>query len=345
VVFERFRRTPKGPAEVEEAGAALKEAERSLKGLEKTHKSVVKERRRALEAAEHEQDRAVAAAKVELERRENERREQVTGARKRFDSIHKTLAPLEVGRFGKVVLYEDRIVTRDGEARLQRSVSALADTAAKIALARPNAVTRLAAEGKLDGRSFRAVKGYDARRFYLLIDAPELVTLLSVRGGDEEEAGAFAARVNVAALNARRLENERDEALFSAEREIASAEGATGVIAAAAAEVERLESDMDAVEEARVAFEEAEADTYEVDAQRTLVEERRAELETARAFAAAVAAAAVAKSDREDAATEQATETHEDINGANDEAEHSVDGDDAGEPGDEAPARVAEEST
>ena len=129
MVFERFRKKAQPPDQVVELELAVKTAEKELKAAEKEHRRRTKERRRALEVAEREHGEAVPAARFEIERRENEYKERVSEARQRFESIQKTLQPLQIAKFGRTVLYEDRIVSRSGEARLRRGVNALADAA------------------------------------------------------------------------------------------------------------------------------------------------------------------------------------------------------------------------
>ena len=273
MVFRAFRRKPPLPPELQELGSTLKEAKKTLAAAEKVHSGTVKSIRKELRDAEREHERAVRASQAELDRRGKERTQRIESAQKRYDSIRATLAPMETARFGKSVLYEDRVVTKQGEALLQRGVTALADTAAKIAIARPGAVARLAASGTVNGRAFRSAQGYDARRFYLLIEAPELVALLPCRAGDEQAAKEFAARVNVAALNARRIEREREETLGDAQHELDAAESHQDAVLAADDELARVVADTDAITLARTRLEEAEADTEAIETHRARVVE------------------------------------------------------------------------
>lgn len=281
MVFRALRRKPSLPPELQELAGTLKQAKKLLNAAEKDHGARVKACRKQLREAEREHERAVRQAQAEIERRRKERAQRIDQAQKRYDSIRATLAPMEVARFGKSVLYEDRVVTKQGEALLQRGVTALADTAAKIAIARPGAVARLAASGTVNGRAFRSVQGYDARRFYLLIEAPELVALLPCRAGDEEAARDFAARVNVAALNARRIEREREETLGDAQHELDAAESHQDAVAAADDELARIVADTEAIDLARARLEEAEADTGAIEAQRERVDGLQGEYDAA----------------------------------------------------------------
>jgi hypothetical protein len=272
MVLRRFRnRGASLPPEIQELQRALKDGSNSLGAAEKAHANTIKEIRKQLRDAERAHQRAVGVAQDEVDLRRKEREQRVRQAQKRYESIRATLAPMEISRFGKSVLYEDRIVTKHGEALLDRGVTALADTAARIAIARPGAVARLAATGAVNGRAFRTAQGYDARRFYLLVEAPELVALLPCRNADEQTARDFAARVNVAALNARRIDRERDEALGDAQRELDVAEGYQDVVQSADEEVVRVMAETEAIDLARGRLEEAEADTEAINAQREQV--------------------------------------------------------------------------
>jgi hypothetical protein len=272
MVLRRFRnRGASLPPEIQVLQRALKDGSSALGAAEKAHASTIKEIRKQLRDAERAHQRAVGVAQDEVDLRRKEREQRVRQAQKRYESIRATLAPMEISRFGKSVLYEDRIVTKHGEALLDRGVTALADTAARIAIARPGAVARLAAAGAVNGRAFRTAQGYDARRFYLLVEAPELVALLPCRNADEQAARDFAARVNVAALNARRIDCERDEALGDAQRELDVAEAYQDVVQSADDEVIRVMAETEAIDLARGRLEEAEADTEAIDAQREQV--------------------------------------------------------------------------
>ena len=249
----------------------MKGARKELGSAEKARARTIKDIRKELREAEREHERGVRVSEAELVRRQKEREQRIGNAKRRYDSIRSTLAPMQTARFGKSVLYEDRVVTKQGEALLQRGVTALADTAARIAIARPGAVARLAASGAVNGRAFRSAQGYDARRFYLLIEAPELVALLPCRAGDEEEAREFATRVNVAALNARRIEREREETLGDAQHELGAAESQQDSVLAADDELARAIADTGAIDLARTRLEETEGDTEAIDLQRALV--------------------------------------------------------------------------
>ena len=271
MVFRAFHRKPQLPPDLRDIGSGLKEAKKALASAQKTHSTTVKGIRKELREAEREHERAVRAAQNELEARRKERTQRIQGAKKRYDSIRSTLAPMETARFGKSVLYEDRVVTKQGEALLQRGITALADTAAKITISRPGAVARLAASGAVNGRAFRSAQGYDARRFYLLIEAPELVALLPCRAGDEQAAKEFAARVNVAALNARRIEREREETLGDARHELDAAESHQDAVLAADDALARAVANTEAIDLARARLAEAEADTGAIAGQRDRV--------------------------------------------------------------------------
>lgn len=345
MVLRSFRRKPALPPELQELTEKLKTENKALDAARKEHSARVKAIRKELREAEREHERAVRAAEVELARRKKEREQRIQHAQKRYESIRATLAPMEVARFGKSVLYEDRVVTKQGEALLQRGVTALADTAAKIAIARPGAVARLAASGTVNGRAFRSVQGYDARRFYLLIEAPELVALLPCRAGDEQAAKDFAARVNVAALNARRIEREREETLGDAQHELDAAESHQDAVLAADDELARAVADTEAIDIARSRLEEAELDTADIDASA----ERVGELEQALAVAHAAEQARLEEETRlaeerrveeeqaqaEQAEAEQASEAPEasesEADGADDFSDDSESGGDTGD--------------
>lgn len=300
MVFERFRKRESkdgAPAEVAVA-PGVRDLERRLRDAQKSHESRVRDARKHLEQLERGREREVRAAREEVARREAEHARRITEAEHRLASVRATLQPLEIARFGKVRLYEDRIETKDGVARLGRGTNAVVDSAARIAISRPGAVARLAASGRVDGRSFRAIQGLDAKKVFLLVDAPDLVSLVPVRWGEEELAQHFAQRVNIAALNARRLERQREDAIHEVEHELNLVQAFRGAIEAAEADLARLEVDTPDIAEARELLLEAEADTDAIDQLRTQLDEAREEARLAQlAAAAAVAAAARAEAD------------------------------------------------
>jgi hypothetical protein len=287
MALRSFRRKSSVSPELQELEETLKEARRTFADARKEQAGRVKSIRKELREAEREHERVVRDAESELGRRKQEREQRIQHAQKRYDSIRATLAPMEVARFGKTVLYEDRVVSKQGEALLQRGVTALADTAARIAIARPGAVARLAASGTVNGRAFRSVQGYDARRFYLLIEAPELVALLPCRAGDESAAKEFATRINVAALNARRIEREREETIGDAQHELDSAESQQDAVLSADDELARVSSDTEHIDVARARLEDAESDTATITAHAERVEELEQEFALATAAAQA----------------------------------------------------------
>lgn len=345
MVFERFRRREsRDGAPAEEAVApGVRDLERRLRDAQKAHESRVRDARKHLEQLERARDAELRTARQEVARREADHARRVTEAEHRLASVRATLQPLEVARFGKVRLFEDRIETKDGVARLGRGTNAVVDSAARIAISRPGAVARLAASGRVDGRSFRAIQGLDAKKVFLLVDAPDLVSLVPVRWGEEELAQHFAQRVNIAALNARRLERQREDALHDVEHELSLVQAFRGAIEAAQADVSRLEADTPDIAEARDLLLEAEADTAAIDQLRAQLEETREESRLA-GLAAAAALADAARAEADLAAAQDAAavgpvapdgqgETGELV----DESEAEADGDGA-VPGDDAVA-------
>ncbi|MEZ5101992.1 MAG: hypothetical protein R3C15_19765 [Thermoleophilia bacterium] len=333
MVFERFRRRESkdgGPAE-DAVAPGVRDLERQLRDAQKAHEGRVREARKHLEQLERGRERELRAARDEIARREAEHARRIAEAEQRLASVRATLQPLEIARFGKVRLFEDRIETKDGVARLGRGTNAIVDSAARIAISRPGAVARLAASGRVDGRSFRAIQGLDAKKVFLLVDAPDLVSLMPVRWGEEEVAQHFAQRVNIAALNARRLERQREDAIHEVEHELGLVQAFRGAIEAAEADLARLEADTPDIAEAKELLAEAEADTDAVAELRARVEAAREEARVAQ-LAAAAAAAEVVRAEA-DVIEEASPPPAGDVTDGWDEASASDDPVDAGMTG------------
>ena len=274
-----FRRGPRPTLKMQEVNAKIKKAKRDLSKVEKGREQELKALRRKLSNAERAYGRAERMAQASLAQQKKVREQGIAEAKKRYESICKTLAPMEVDRFKKAVLYEDRIVTKQGEEPLQPGVTAVADTAARIAISRPIAVAELSASGVIDGRAFRSARGYEARRFYVLIEGQSMTALLPCRPNEEQKAKDFAARINVAALNALRVARERKETLEKARREMEDSELYGEGLLAAEDDLRRVIGDTAEVDHARAQFEEVNSNKKLINAQYERVAELTAQRE------------------------------------------------------------------
>ena len=269
-----FRRTDL-PLEEAERRLHVKEARRALHEAEKAYAATIRERRRELVAAEREHERAVRQARDELMRVEGERARRMQEARQRLASVQAALAPRHLGSYGRVVLFEDRIVTPDGEAALLPGVTAMVDTAAILAVRRRAALSRLAAGSMVDGL-LPAARPHDAHKLYLLVETHEFASVVPCRRADADRVSEFAARVNVAALNAPRLARERADGVRGAERELELIEADVVAVERAGASLVEVEAHTGRMESARAGLAAAEAATGGVDELRARVEKLEA---------------------------------------------------------------------
>lgn len=259
------------PVEESERRAALKKARRALRRAERARASRLRRLRWAVRRSERDHGRRVGRARAALARAESDSRRRVEEARKRLESVRAALGSVELARFDSLVLYEDRLVTPRGEVRITQGLRALVGTGSGLALARPTAFARLEAQGLIDAQAFRAGRGREARKLYLLVEAPELVSSVPCQERDEPAASAFAARVNVSALNAPMLARRRKAALAEARKELERAADRSAA-GRAQEELAWAEADTSALDAARSALAKAEADSAEVEELRVQVE-------------------------------------------------------------------------
>jgi hypothetical protein len=126
------------------------------------------------------------------------------------------------------VLFEDRILTPDGEHRLSPTVTASVDTAGNLATKSRSTLTRMAVGamvagpvGLVAGAAARKSKNVDTRELYLQLDGGDWATTLRCDPDDGEQVRRFAQEINVAARSAAQAAAKRTRAIEEATFQLA----------------------------------------------------------------------------------------------------------------------------
>jgi DNA repair exonuclease SbcCD ATPase subunit len=181
----------------------------------------------------------------------------------------------KLGSYKDVTLYEDRVKTAQGTAKLTPEVTASADTAGNLAVTKRITLTRLAAGGIVGGLVFQKKQKHDTRELYLLVETPEFANVTEGNADDGAKVRELAAKITTAGRNAANVARLREQAIESAKRELEQARSDRTAIETAEDALRQVEADLTAVESARTALAEIEADTSEI-------EKRRIELDALR---------------------------------------------------------------
>jgi flagellin-like hook-associated protein FlgL len=262
-IFKRQEVTPEEQGRRE----ALKHAERALKQSEKEHESRVKERQKLLVQAERQHEGAVKDARKEVQGAEKAYDKGVKTAEKRLRDAEQS-GGKKLGSYKDVTLYEDRITTAQGTAKLTPDVTASADTAGNLAVTKRITLTRLAAGGIIGGLVFQKKQKHDTRELYLLVETPEFASVTQGGAEDGTKVRDLAAKITTAGRNAAKVARLREHAIESARRELEEARSNRSAIESAVARLRQVEGDVTAVQAAKTALGEIESDTSEIDERR-----------------------------------------------------------------------------
>jgi len=268
-IFKREEVTPEEQARRE----ALKSAERALKESEKEHESRVKQGQRLLVQAEKQHEGAVKDVQKELQAAQKDYDKGIKSAEKRLRDAEQS-GQKKLGNYKDVTLYEDRITTAQGTAKLTPDVTASADTAGNLAVTKRITLTRLAAGGIIGGLVFQKKQKHDTRELYLLVETPEFASVTQGSAEDGSKVRDLAAKIVTAGRNAANVARLREQAIDSAKRELEQARLNRSAVEGAQARLRQVEADVTTVQAAKTVLAEIESDTSEVD-------ERRRELEAA----------------------------------------------------------------
>jgi hypothetical protein len=231
-------------SQLREQRPALRAARRAVRRAMWRNRALVLARRGELAAAERAYARSVRAARARFEAAEKARLDALQQGRAAVEALR---AGRKLATFGRLSLYPDRLELPHGAVALSPEVTAVVGVPSMLAAARPEAILRLGAT-KDERRLLKDLASAPQRTPYLFIESRSVVAAWRC-AGEEEAAEEFAARVNVAALNAEQAQRDLREHLRSAEQELWRLD----------AEFER------AALEAFTAYQERRADTQAVD--------------------------------------------------------------------------------
>ena len=200
---------------------ALKEAQRSLKEAEKAPEQRVKNAKKAYAAAQKTQTSSLNAAK------------------RRVSDVEKDQ---KLGSLAGVTLYENRIVTPDGEAALSDEVRADVDTAGNLAVSSRVTATRLVTIGVF-ALAFKKKKKHDTRELYLVVETPEFMTVRQIDPNLGSRARSFVAQIMTAARQAENAAETKRRAVEAAKQDRSRIGQDTSAIDSAWRELERAQAD------------------------------------------------------------------------------------------------------
>jgi polyhydroxyalkanoate synthesis regulator phasin len=149
-----------------------------------------------------------------------------------------------------VTLYENRIVTPDGEAELSHEVRADVDTAGNLAVSTRVTATRLVTIG-IFAFAFKKKKKHDTRELHLVVETPEFMTVRQIDANLGAKARSFVAQIMTAARQAEGNAETKRHAVEAAKGERSRIEQDTSAIDSAWRELEAAEADRQEIERLR----------------------------------------------------------------------------------------------
>lgn len=182
---------------------------------------------------------AVADARRELGEAEKRREIRIRAAEKELGDAR--TGKLLAGYGNAVRVYDNRIETPEGTARLSEAIDVKVES------------------------SGRWTSEADTRELYVLIDTPQFASVVQCHP-DRTPAHELAAAIKTAAKNAKTLIRDHDAGEAAAKKRLADVQADRTEVEAAAAKLEALEVDLGEIEAAATALAEAEADRSEIEA-------------------------------------------------------------------------------
>jgi hypothetical protein len=227
----------------------IKTAERQLQSGQRVRSQALEEATKVVRSAEKERERAIASAQASLNEWQNPR-----SGRK-----------LETCQ--DVTLWENQIRTAQGTSPIL-GTHATVDTAGNLMVTKRVTLTRLVALGVIGGLLFQKKQKDDTRELYLLVETPNFVNVTKCSADAGQRVRQFAARINTAALQASKREEQRPAMVARYEAELRQATQNVSAIEAAQQRLAVGEADrglLTPIEEAQSALALVQADTTEIE--------------------------------------------------------------------------------
>ncbi|HUZ00545.1 MAG TPA: hypothetical protein VMU89_09340 [Thermomicrobiaceae bacterium] len=204
--------------------------------------------RRALARIEHQHLAALSLATKNLRAAEQAHTAGVSRAQASLvASEHPTGRRL--AQYRGVTLYERVIHTPNGSAAVI-GAKATVDSAGNMAVTQRHTVTRFMAGGAVLGPVgavgsvfFPKKKRHDTRELYLLIETDQYSTVVQCKPEEGAVARNFAAQVNTAALQSRRMDSDRPVVIQAARHALEKASADTASIDQCRVALQRVEQD------------------------------------------------------------------------------------------------------
>ncbi|MEV0716786.1 hypothetical protein [Asanoa sp. NPDC050611] len=229
-------------------GLTFRAKRRRRDPLAAEHHAELKVARKGLREAEKARNDAIRNAQRSLRSAERAHAKQVRQAQSALSEVTNPDGK-RIGSYGGVKLHELAVHTPNGRGDLI-GASATVDTAGNLVLSKRPTLTRMAAGGLLLGPlgalgslAFQKTKKHDARELYLLIETPDLASVVKCPADEGLKARSFAAKINTAAKQAEAIAAARPGQIQEARKTLASAEADTAAVESARAELAQVEGD------------------------------------------------------------------------------------------------------
>lgn len=210
----------------------------------------VTRRKSAVRRAESARARAIALEQAILTKAEKSYRERCVAAKSQLQYLEDANGR-QIARYRGVVLYERAILFKKSASRIV-GVHAAVQATGGVSLYKKGTLTRVVTGGVVlgpigalaGGTLFKKKKSVDTREVYLTIDTEDFTESISCPGADQGGAQRFAAKVNTAAKQAVKLEQDRPAAVNRARRALADIEADQSEIATAQSGVANAKSNV-----------------------------------------------------------------------------------------------------
>lgn len=234
----------------------VKTAERQWKSAQRVRAQALEEAAKAVRSAEMERERAIASAQASL----NEWQNPGSGR--------------QLGTYQDVTLWENQIRTAQGTSPIA-GTDATVDTAGNLMVTKRVTLTRLVALSVIGGPLFGAIGALlfqkkqkdDVRELYLLVETANFASVTKCSADAGQRVRQFAARINTAALQASKREEQRPAMVASYEAELRQATQNVNAVEAAQQRLAVAEADrrlLTPIEEAQSALALIQADSTEI---------------------------------------------------------------------------------
>jgi hypothetical protein len=250
-----------------EHNARVNAAKAALGEAEKAHRDRVKTAERLLQSAQWARSQALEEAAKAVRSAEQERERSIISARASLNEWENPSSGRKLETYQDVTLWVNQIRTAQGTSQIL-GTHATVDTAGNLMVTKRVTLTRLVTLGVIGGLLFQKKQKDDTRELYLLLETPNFASVTKCSADAGQKVRQFAARINTAALQASKREEQRPAMVARYEVQLRQATENVTAIEAAQRRLGMREADrgrLTAIEEAQSALALIRADTMEIE--------------------------------------------------------------------------------